>query len=147
MRKLVMTLALALASLNATAAAGLPTVQVFKSPYCGCCHKWVDHMKAAGFKVEVTDTTDLAAVRAKHGIADKVASCHTATVGGYAVEGHVPADDVKALLKAQPKARGIAVPGMPAGSPGMESGASQAYDTLLIDPAGGTKVFAHHEGS
>lgn len=144
MRKLVLTVALALASLSAAAAATLPTVQVFKSPYCGCCHKWVDHMKAAGFKVEVNDTTDLAAIREKNGIPDNAASCHTATVGGYALEGHVPAEDVKALLKAKPKARGIAVPGMPAGSPGMEGGAPQPYDTVLIDPQGGTKVFVRH---
>jgi hypothetical protein len=124
----------------------LPLVTVHKSPYCGCCVKWIEHMQAAGFEVEVVDTNDMTPVKQRVGIPPGKGSCHTAEVGGYFVEGHVPADDVKRLLAEQPEARGIAVPGMPAGSPGMEmpDGHVQAYDVQLIDKDGFSSTWSSH---
>ena len=119
-------------------------VEVFKSPYCGCCGKWVEHMREAGFKVKVTEVKDTGAQRERLKMPQSVASCHTATVGGYALEGHIPAADVQRLLKEKPKARGIAVPSMPPGSPGMEGPQSIPYDTLLVKMDGSTTVFAKH---
>lgn len=140
--------ATALAVAPAFAAGPLPPVEVFKNPSCGCCGAWVDHLKAAGFEVKVSLTEDTAAVRRRHGLPDKFGSCHTAVVAGYVVEGHVPAADVKKLLAMRPKAIGIAVPGMPVGSPGMEVGARKdAYDVLLIDPRGQPAVFARYAAS
>ena len=130
---------------SAPALAAAPELTVYKSPSCGCCRGWITHMARAGFRPKVIETEDLAPVRARLGVPDSAASCHTATVGGYFVEGHVPAGDVQRLLRERPKARGIAVPGMPIGSPGMESptGEKQAYQTLLIT-ASGPRVFARH---
>lgn len=128
----------------ALAASVLPPVEVFKSPYCGCCEAWVQHMRQAGFTVNVRDVQDVPAARRAAGMPEQYGSCHTAKVGGYAVEGHVPADDVKRLLAQKPQAVGIAVPGMPQGSPGMESPRPQAYDTLLVAKDGSNRVFARH---
>lgn len=124
----------------------LPLVTVHKSPYCGCCVKWIEHMQAAGFEVEVVETEDMTPVKQRVGIPPGKGSCHTAEVGGYFVEGHVPADDVKRLLAEKPEARGIVVPGMPAGSPGMEmpDGRVQAYDVQLIDKDGQSSTFSSH---
>lgn len=119
-------------------------VEVLKSPYCGCCGKWVEHMRQAGFKLKVTEVKDTGAQRERLKMPQAVASCHTATVGGYALEGHIPAADVQRLLKEKPKARGIAVPSMPPGSPGMEGPQSLPYDTLLVKLDGSTAVFAKH---
>ena len=122
----------------------LPTVTVYKSPTCGCCASWVDHLRANGFPVDVQDVEDLQAVKAEYGIPAPLQSCHTAVVDGYVVEGHVPAADVKRLLDERPDAGGLAVPGMPVGSPGMEQGDTvQPYDVLLLDD-GQTSVFAQH---
>jgi hypothetical protein len=118
-----------------------PVVEVYKSATCGCCANWVAHLRREGFEVKATDVTDLPAIRAKHKVPDSVASCHTALVGGYIVEGHVPAADIKRLLKERPAVRGIAVPGMPMGSPGMEGPRSDAYDVVTFDAAGNVKVF------
>src|SRR4051812_23323380 len=119
------------------------TVHVYKTSTCGCCGKWVEHMRANGFKVEVTDVEDTAEYRRKFGVPEQLQSCHTATVGGYALEGHVPAADVQRLLKTRPKAKGLAAPGMPMGSPGMENGTSrQAYSVVLFDEAGVNSVFS-----
>jgi hypothetical protein len=127
-------------SVNVQAAA--MTLAVFKTPTCGCCGKWVDHMKAGGFDVRVTEVQSTDEYRRKYGVPDSVRSCHTATVNGYAIEGHVPADDVKRLLKARPRAKGLAVPGMPIGSPGMEQGARrQAYSVLLFKSDGSVTEF------
>jgi len=101
------------------AAPTLPQVEVFKSPYCGCCGAWVAHMKAAGFDVKVTQVTDTTAARKRLGLSDAFGSCHTATVAGYVLEGHVPAAEVKRLLASKPPALGLAVPGMPPSSPGI----------------------------
>ena len=123
-----------------------PAISVYKTPTCGCCSKWVDHMKKAGFQTSVTDMPQqsLDDVKAKHKVPAAVHSCHTAVVNGYVVEGHVPADEVKRLLKEKLKVTGIAVPGMPINSPGMEASGmkGQPYDVLSFDAQGKTKVFA-----
>lgn len=119
-------------------------VEVFKSPYCGCCGGWVEHLRKNGFQVQTHDVNDVPAARKKLGMPDQLGSCHTAKVGGYIVEGHVPASDIQRLLKEKPKALGLAVPSMPPGSPGMESAKPVPYDTLLVQSDGTTRVFAHH---
>ena len=125
--------------------ADLPLVTVYKTATCGCCSKWADHIEAAGFPVKTVDVTDLGAVKAEHGIPAAYGSCHTAVVDGYAVEGHVPAEDVKRLLAERPEAAGLAVPGMPIGSPGMETPGRRAdrYEVLLVKDGDAT-VFARH---
>ncbi|HEY0930536.1 MAG TPA: DUF411 domain-containing protein [Gemmatimonas sp.] len=116
---------------------------VYKDPNCGCCSQWVDHVKKAGFTVTVRDSDDMPGVKASFGVPSALHSCHTARVGSYAIEGHVPADLIVKLLKEQPAGRGLAVPGMPVGSPGMEMGSRKdAYDVLLFDKAGKTRVYA-----
>jgi hypothetical protein len=123
----------------------LPQVEVFKNPSCGCCGAWADHMKAAGFPVKVTVVEDTGAVRQRLGMPDRFGSCHTATVSGYTLEGHVPAEEVKRLLALKPKAVGLAVPSMPPGSPGMEMGSRKdPYDVFLIDKRGHETVFASY---
>lgn len=119
---------------------------VYKSPTCGCCGAWVEHMTAAGFQARITEVTDPGAVRRARGIPDSLASCHTALIGGYVLEGHVPAGDVRRLLAERPDALGLAVPAMPLGSPGMEmpDGRRDPFETLLILKGGGTRVFARH---
>lgn len=134
--------------LSAMASAALaqtyPVVEVFKSPTCGCCSKWVDHLKSQGFKVNAHDVSDVNAERKRLGMPERYSSCHTASVGGYVVEGHVPAADIQRLLKEKPKAVGIAVPSMPPGSPGMESPRPVSYETLLVQKDGSHQVFAKH---
>ena len=122
----------------------LPTVQVYKSPQCGCCEKWVDHMKSAGFKVIAHDTNTVAEHKTRLGVPLAMGSCHTAEVGGYFVEGHVPAGDVKKLLAEKPQAKGLGVPGMPASSPGMDDGSKTPYEVLLVGKDGSTTTFARH---
>ncbi len=120
-------------------------VTVWKSPSCGCCGKWVDHMRAAGFRVVVREADDLSPVKRTQGVPDRLASCHTALVDGYTIEGHVPAAEVKRLLAERPSARGLAVPGMPVGSPGMEQGsAREPYDVILFDDAKRQTVFRRY---
>ena len=123
-----------------------PTVQVYKSPTCGCCASWVKHLQQHGFTTRVTDTEDVAAIKAQRGVPARVQSCHTAVVDGYVLEGHVPATDVQRLLKERPAVAGLAVPGMPIGSPGMEVPGQkpQAYDVLAFDKQGQTRVYASH---
>lgn len=121
----------------------LPTAMtVFKSPTCGCCKAWVDHVTKAGFKCTVRDVADLREVKGTFGIPSALESCHTAQIGNYLVEGHVPADLILKMLKERPAGRGLAVPGMPIGSPGMEGGTPERYQILLFDKAGQTRVFA-----
>lgn len=121
----------------------LPLMTVYKDPNCGCCTEWVAHVRKAGFTVTVRDTADMDTVKASFGVPSALQSCHTARVGAYAIEGHVPADLIQKLLRDQPVALGLAVPGMPVGSPGMEQGAQKdAFNVLLFDKAGKTKVFA-----
>jgi len=119
-------------------------VELYKSPSCGCCVKWADHMRENGFKVIVHEVDDVPAARKKLGMPNELGSCHTATIGRYVVEGHVPAADIKRLLKENPKAIGLAVPAMPPGSPGMDIPNSPPYKTFLVQADGRTQVFAQH---
>ena len=123
----------------------LPAVTVYKTPTCGCCSLWVDHLEANGFPVEVQDVESLTAIKQQYGIPAQLQSCHTAVVDGYIVEGHVPAEDVKRLLAEQPEAAGLAVPGMPIGSPGMEVPGREPdrYAVYFVDDGEAT-VFAEH---
>jgi hypothetical protein len=132
---------------RALAAASAPKITVTKDPSCGCCGGWVDHLKAEGFAVEVIETTALDRVKAKLGVPNDLAACHTAEVEGYVIEGHVPAVAIRRLLSEKPQAKGLAVPGMPVGSPGMEVAGAQAdvYDVVLFG-AFGKRVFARFEG-
>ncbi len=121
-------------------------ISVVRDPGCGCCLNWVAHLERAGFKATVTESADMDTVKDGKGVPKAARSCHTATVGGYVIEGHVPAADIQRLLKERPNVAGLAVPGMPVGSPGMESssGRVQPYDVLTFDKAGRTTVFASH---
>lgn len=127
---------------DAAAAGAGPTVTVYKSPTCGCCRNWVDHMREHGFEVVVHDTTALDGIKDEHGVATALRSCHTALVDGYVLEGHVPADVVRRLLEERPEVAGLAVPGMPMGSPGMEGPYKESYDVIAFDREGGTRVYA-----
>lgn len=123
----------------------LPKVVVHKSEYCGCCELWVGHMREAGFEVEVINTENFDSIKTRVGLPAGLGSCHTAEVDGYFVEGHVPAGDVKRMLRERPRIRGIAVPGMPLGSPGMEYGdRKQPYDVIAVAPDGSASVYASH---
>ncbi len=119
-----------------------PAVVVYKTPTCGCCSKWVDHMREAGFEVEARGLNDLSAIKSQYGVQRSFSSCHTALVDGYVVEGHVPSEYVERLLKERPDVDGITVPGMPIGSPGMEGPNPQPYEVLSFDADGSTAVFA-----
>ncbi|MDX2193417.1 MAG: DUF411 domain-containing protein [Gemmatimonadales bacterium] len=129
---------------RAVATAPAATMTVYKSPTCGCCAKWVDHAKAAGLKAKVVEMTDaeLDETKAAMGVAPKLQSCHTAIIDGYVFEGHVPADLVLKVLKERPRIAGLAVPGMPQGSPGMETGTKDRYDVIAFEKNGTTRVFA-----
>lgn len=125
----------------ATQATATATVEVYKSPTCGCCDKWIDHMRDHGFTVKTHDVGNKE-IRKKSGISETVGSCHTALVNGYVIEGHVPAPDVIRLLKEKPKAIGLAVPDMPHGSPGMEGSRSDPYNVLLLKERNQTRMDA-----
>ena len=123
-----------------------PTIEVWKTPSCGCCKEWVSHLEGAGFKTTVHDVQDTSAIRAQKGIPLSLASCHTGEVGGYALEGHVPAEDIKRLLSERPNAVGLAVAGMPMGSPGMEGppGITQSrprFDVLMVSKQGASSIY------
>ena len=134
---------------QAAAPQGTPA-ELWKDPSCGCCHDWVAHMEAAGFRFTVHDTGNTSA-RARLGLPQKLGSCHTALVGGYVIEGHVPAADVRRLLQQKPNALGLAVPGMPVGSPGMDGpvygNRRDPYDVLLVARDGSTRVFSSYHQS
>ncbi len=127
-------------------ASGPRALAVYKSPTCACCDGWVTHMRQAGFAVTVHVVADPGTVRRARGMPDAMASCHTGVIGGYLVEGHVPAADVVRLLAERPDAVGVTAPGMPMGSPGMETpdGRKQPFDTLLVLRSGRTRVFGRH---
>ena len=135
---------LAVPAVAALAQSGPPLVEVWKSPTCGCCKDWVKHMQDNGFRVRVTETASHT-MRTQLGIGEQYGSCHTARVGAYAIEGHVPARDIKRLLAEKPAAIGLAVPAMPIGSPGMDGpeygGRRDPYDVLLLQKGGGSAVF------
>ena len=119
-----------------------PEMTVYKSPTCGCCGKWITHMEENGFKVNAVDLVEMNVVKEKYGIQKNLASCHTAVIDGYFIEGHVPANDVKRLLTEKTKTKGLTVPGMPIGSPGMEMGDRvDAYQVLSVNEDGSTEVF------
>jgi hypothetical protein len=125
-------------------AAKKPIITVYRDPGCGCCKNWIEHLIKHGYRVDAKDTPDMTAVKHTLGVPDRLAACHTAIVNGYLIEGHVPAADIARLLEQKPKVAGLAVPGMPMGSPGMEGPRSQHYQVLSFDKAGKTKVFASY---
>jgi hypothetical protein len=148
MRSVIVTLMMC-AGLLAAASAQRPAatmVQVYKSPTCGCCSQWMEHLRQHGFSVQSTDLEDVTAIKAKHGVPKQVQSCHTALVGGYVVDGHVPAADVQRMLKERPAIVGIGVAGMPIGSPGMEVPGvkPQAYSVMAFDKQGKSEIYATH---
>jgi len=123
-----------------------PRVVVYKSPRCGCCGKWVDHLRSNGFEVEVVNRGNLDSLKRHYGVPSKLGSCHTATVGKYVIEGHVPADAIRRLLAVRPQIRGLAVPGMPTGSPGMEGPDPVAYEVLQFQADGRQAPFEREQG-
>lgn len=124
--------------------AGAAEMVVYRSPACGCCYDWAEHMRQAGFQVQVEDRNDLAPIKAEMGVPSDLSSCHTARIGDYVIEGHVPAADVRRLLAERPDVRGLAVPGMPVGSPGMEGPRPDRYSVVAFDGEGGREVFARY---
>ena len=147
MKKLTPTLLskfiLAVSLFGVMSYAAATTIEVYKSPNCKCCTKWVNHMRTNGFTVE-TKNVGNKAVQKRAGISSSLGSCHTSLVDGYVIEGHVPARDVKRFLSERPSAIGLAVPGMPKGSPGMESSRSNPYNVLLINKEGNVSVYSRH---
>nr|WP_315494348.1 DUF411 domain-containing protein [uncultured Rhodoferax sp.] len=143
-RRRVLAAGLATLALPVWAAKERTRIQVWKDPNCGCCKDWVAHLERAGFRVTVQDTGN-ADARKRLGIPEALGSCHTAEVAGYAIEGHVPAKDIQRLLREKPKALGLAVPGMPVGSPGMDGaiyqGRKDPYDVLLVAKGGATSIY------
>jgi hypothetical protein len=128
-------------------AASKPLVEVYKSEGCGCCEGWIAHLEAHGFAVNAQNVPDTGVYRRRFGMPDALGSCHSARVQGYAIEGHVPASEIRRLLAERPKALGLAVPAMPPGSPGMEGPNSQPYDVLLVSANGATGVYRHYSGA
>jgi len=126
----------------------LPEIVVSKDPTCGCCTGWVDHLRQAGFSANVIETSEINRVKVRLGVPQDLASCHTAEIGGYVIEGHVPADAIKRLLTEKPAGKGLAVAGMPMGSPGMEMDgmAPETYEVVLFGPSGQT-TFSRYEGA
>jgi hypothetical protein len=122
-----------------------PAITVHRDPSCGCCGAWIEHLRQAGFAAEVVETRALEAVKQRLGVPAELASCHTAEVEGYVVEGHVPAPAIRRLLAQRPQAMGLAVPGMPIGSPGMEGGTPETYEVVLFGPQG-RRTFARYRG-
>jgi hypothetical protein len=121
-----------------------PTITVYKDPSCGCCKNWIEHLVKHGYRVNAKDTPDMAVIKRTLGVPGAITACHTAIVNGYLIEGHVPAQDIDRLLAQKPRIAGLAVPGMPAGSPGMEGATAQRYQVLTFDKSGKTTIFASH---
>lgn len=140
MHKHTALLILALASAPALAT----DVTMYKSPTCGCCKEWAVHLKANGFNVVSKDVANIMPYKGMNGVPAELGSCHTALVEGYTIEGHVPAADIRRLLKERPPVRGLAVPGMPASAPGMDSGTGERYQTISFDRDGRTAIYAQH---
>jgi hypothetical protein len=134
-----------LALLACIQSAAAATIEVVKSPYCGCCTQWIEYLRREGFEVRVVEAEDVSPAARQLGVPDDLRSCHTASIEGYAIEGHVPVSDIRRLLAERPDALGIAVPGMPIGSPGMEQGnVRQPYATILFMRDGRRLEFARH---
>jgi hypothetical protein len=127
---------MAISSLALADEKGSPEINVYKSPTCGCCERWIEHLQDNGFRVKAHNLDNMYELKQANGITSETASCHTALIENYVVEGHVPADVIKKLLAERPDVKGIAVPGMPLGSPGMESNIEQPYDILTFDAQG-----------
>ncbi len=140
------TLAALIFFLNAGHQSIADEITVYKSPTCGCCTAWVDHLKAAGFEVKAINRDDMGSIKKQYGVSEKLASCHTAIIDGYVLEGHVPAADVKRLLKDKPAIIGLTAPGMPMKSPGMQAKGlpPKDYDVLAFDKQGKVSVFSHY---
>lgn len=135
------------ALLFAAGSAAAATMTVYKTPTCGCCSAWVEHVRAAGFEVDSRDVARARLVEHKRRLAvdPGLAACHTAVIDGYVIEGHVPAADIRRLLAERPRVAGLAVPGMPAGSPGMDfGGRTEPYRVVAFDAAGGMRIFSRH---
>ncbi len=134
-----------LATTTGVQAANLPAAIMYRDPNCTCCGGWMKHMQSQGFQVKNVPTADMISLKQQYGVTDDLASCHTAIIDGYVVEGHVPSDDIKRLLAQKPDIKGIAVPGMPVGTPGMESGnIHDSYAVVSFDKQGQTKVFKQY---
>lgn len=142
----VATLALTTAAVRTAPANDVakPTITVYKDPSCGCCRNWIEHLIKHGYRVDAKDTPNMAEVKRTLGVPDAITSCHTAVVNGYLIEGHVPSADIDRLLATKPRIAGLAVPGMPMGSPGMEGPRTQHYQVLSFDKSGKTGVFASY---
>jgi hypothetical protein len=121
-----------------------PVITVYKDASCGCCKSWIEHLIKHGYRVDAKDSPDMTEIKRSLGVPEGLSACHTAVVNGYLIEGHVPAADIARLLKAKPKVAGLAVPGMPMGSPGMEGPRTQHYQVLSFDKAGKTRIFASY---
>ncbi len=143
--------ALTTTAMTATGAAAAPgsgvsgVMKVYKSPWCGCCKVWVDYVRAAGVEVEVQEVEDMGPVKLMAGVPETLQSCHTASIGGYVIEGHVPLEVMSRLLEEQPEVRGLSVPGMPVGSPGMEGPNPQPYSVISFAADGTLETYAHIE--
>jgi hypothetical protein len=139
----LLALGVSVVSSSQTPAAATPEMTVYKSPTCGCCGKWIEHLRASGLAVKAVDVEDMAEVKRARGVPGELGSCHTGVVAGYVIEGHVPADSILRLLRDRPAVAGLAVPGMPLGSPGMEhpSGKAQPYSVLSFDRSGKSAVY------
>lgn len=131
-------------SLVALPAFAARTAEVYRDPACGCCEAWIAYLKGHGFAPVVHEETAMPAVKARLGVPERAASCHTAVIDGYVIEGHVPVEDIRRLLAERPRIRGLAAPGMPMGSPGMEMGPAERYTVLSIGEDGSTRPFATH---
>ncbi len=129
---------------SATSDAAGPIVTVYKDPSCGCCKKWVEYLRKNGYRVDVRDTQQIDDVKKNLGVPTALVSCHTAVINGYIIEGHVPVEDIARLLKAKPKLAGLAAPGMPPGSPGMEGPPPAHYQVVAFTRSGKTTVYANH---
>lgn len=144
-RTMIGLLAAAIPAAACAKPANAAVLKIYKSPYCGCCGAWVDHLKGRGFQTVVQEMEDVTPVARKLRVPGAMRSCHTAVIAGYFVEGHVPASDIRRLLRERPKALGIAAPGMPVGSPGMEQGGRRdAFDTMLVGTDGSARIFSRH---
>jgi len=141
---ITMLLVLQPALLDRSMVTELVPITVYKSPTCKCCNKWVQHLKDDGFKVDTVNKFDMKSIKSQEGVPQQLASCHTAVVGDYIIEGHVPAADIKRLLKEQPAISGLTVPGMPMGSPGMEGPRKDAYNVLTFTKDGDSTVFGQY---
>lgn len=132
--------------LHLAASAATTTIDVYKSPYCGCCTEWVKHLEKNGFTVNTHEVEDTSAYRKKFGMPEALGSCHTAKIQAYTLEGHVPAAEIKRLLAEKPKAVGLSVPAMPMGSPGMEGPRKDPFDVLLVQQDGRHSIYKHYNG-